>query len=367
MSNNLIPILKIGELEAKIPIVQGGMGVGISLSNLSSAVANAGGIGVISSAEIGMLEPDFNLHPKEANIRALRKEIRKARSMTSGIIGVNIMVAMSDFNEMAIVSLEEGVDILFIGAGLLTKNPLNLIKDKNKNLKTKIVPIVSSAKAFEVTFKYWARHYKRIPDAVVVEGPKAGGHLGFKEEQIDNPEYELEKIVPEVIAAVKVYEKKFNKSIPVIPAGGIYTGEDIYKFIKMGASGVQIATRFVATYECDASKKFKEAYVNCKKEDITIIKSPVGMPGRAIKNKFLEDVRSGITKPFKCVWQCLKGCSYRSAPYCITLALVNAQKGNLDEGFAFAGANAYRINKIVSVQELIDELIAEYKQAASKI
>ncbi len=364
MSNNLIPILKIGELEAKVPIVQGGMGVGISMSNLSSAVANAGGIGVISSAEIGMIEPDFNLHPKKASIKALRKEIRKARSMTNGIIGVNIMVAMSDFNEMAIVSLEEGVDILFIGAGLLLKNPLNLVKDKN--LKTKIVPIVSSARAFETIFKYWARHYNRIPDAVVVEGPKAGGHLGFKEEQIDNPDYKLEKIVPEVIASAKVYEKKFNKSIPVIPAGGIYTGEDIYKFIKMGASGVQMATRFVATYECDASEKFKEAYVNCKKEDITIIKSPVGMPGRAIKNRFLENVRNGITKPFKCTWQCLKGCNYRSAPYCITQALVNAQKGNLDDGFAFAGSNAYRINKIVSVQELIDELIDGYSQAASK-
>jgi len=365
MSNNLIPILKIGELEATVPIVQGGMGVGISMANLSSAVANAGGIGVISSAEIGMTEPDFNLHPKEASIRALRKEIRKAKNITNGIIGVNIMVAMSDFNEMAIVSLEEGVDILFIGAGLLLKNPLNLVKDKN--LKTKIVPIVSSAKAFNVIFKYWAMHYKRIPDAVVVEGPKAGGHLGFKKEQIDNPDYKLEKIVPEVIASAKVYEKKFNKSIPVIPAGGIYTGEDIYKFIKMGASGVQMATRFVATYECDASEKFKEAYVNCKKEDITIIKSPVGMPGRAIKNKFIEDARNGITKPFKCAWQCLKGCSYGSAPYCITQALVNAQKGNLDEGFAFAGSNAYRVNKIVSVQELIDELIDEYKQAASKI
>jgi NAD(P)H-dependent flavin oxidoreductase YrpB (nitropropane dioxygenase family) len=203
-----------------------------------------------------------------------------------------------------------------------------------------------------------------VPDAVVVEGPLAGGHLGFKKEQINNPDHSLEKILPEVISVIKPYEQNLNKSIPIIAAGGVYTGADIYKFIQLGAQGVQMATRFVATHECDVSIKFKEAYVNCKKEDLTIIDSPVGLPGRAIKNRFLEDVSSGIKRPFKCPWQCLKTCDFMSSPYCICAALTNAKKGQLEKGFAFAGANAYRIDTIISVKKLIETLLTEYENAA---
>ncbi len=364
MNLKKMPKLRISDLEVSIPIIQGGMGVGISLSGLASAVANEGGIGVIATAGIGMLEPDFATNFAETNKRALRKEIRKAKKMTKGIIGVNIMVALSDFYDMVKVAVEEDADLVLLGAGLPLRNLEILLPNKLKEIKTKIVPIVSSSRAAKIIFQYWQKNYNHVPDAVVVEGPLAGGHLGFKKEQINNPDFTLEKILPEVISVIKPFEQHFYKNIPVIAAGGIYTGADIYKYLQLGAQGVQMATRFVATHECDASKEFKEAYINCKKEDITIIDSPVGLPGRAIKNKFLEEVSSGIRKPFKCPWKCLKTCDFKESPYCIALALTNAQQGRLSDGFVFAGANAYRVEKITSVKELMAALSDEYKRAS---
>jgi len=365
MSSKGIPKLRIGDLEANIPIVQGGMGVGISLSGLASAAADEGGIGVIAAAGIGMLEPDFNRNFKEANKRALRREIKKAREMTTGIIGVNIMVALSDYYDLLQIALDEGADVVFLGAGLPLRIPKILLPEESRKVAVKVVPIVSSARAAKIIFQYWGKHYNHVPDAVVVEGPLAGGHLGFKKEYLSNPDYALEKILPEVISVIKPYEQDFNKNLPVIAAGGIYTGADIHKFIQLGAQGVQMSTRFVATHECDASIKFKEAYVRCKKEDLTIIDSPVGLPGRAIQNRFLKEVSSGIKRPFKCPWKCLKTCDVESAPYCICIALTNAKKGELEKGFAFAGANAYRIDKILSVKELIETLLMEYERAAA--
>jgi NAD(P)H-dependent flavin oxidoreductase YrpB (nitropropane dioxygenase family) len=366
MSFKKMPRLRIGNLEAGIPIVQGGMGVGISLSGLAAAVANEGGIGVIAAAGIGMLEPDFSTNFKGANKRALRKEIKKAREGTSGIIGVNIMVALSDFDELALVAVEEGADLVFLGAGLPLKTPRTLLPHGWKEVATKVVPIVSSARAAKIVFQYWANHYDHVPDAVVVEGPLAGGHLGFKKEQLSNPDYALEKLVLDVLSVIKPFEQQFDKSIPVIAAGGVFTGADIHKFIRLGAQGVQMATRFVATHECDASAKFKEAYIKCEHGDLAIIDSPVGLPGRAIRNKFLEDVSAGVKKPFRCPWKCLRTCDFKSSPYCIALALTNAKKGNLEEGFAFAGANAYRIDRIVSVKELVETLLEEYEREASR-
>lgn len=365
MNLNEIPKLRIGDLKASLPIIQGGMGVGISLSGLASAVANQGGIGVIATAGIGMLEPDFATNFSEANKRALRKEIRKAKKMTRGIIGVNVMVALSDFYDIIKVAIEEEADLVLLGAGLPLRNLKVLLPDKLKENKTKVIPIVSSARAAKVIFQYWQKNYQHIPDGVVVEGPLAGGHLGFKKEQINNSSFSLEKLLPEIISVIKTYEEYSNKNIPVIAAGGIYTGADIYKYIQLGAQGVQMATRFVATYECDASLKFKENYLKCKKEDLIIIDSPVGLPGRAINNKFLEEVSAGIRKPFKCPWRCLKTCNFENSPYCIALALTNAQQGKLEDGFSFAGANAYRVNKIISVKELINTLVEEYKTASS--
>ncbi|MBW8042598.1 MAG: nitronate monooxygenase [Planctomycetes bacterium] len=360
MSSKKIPTLRIGDLEAEIPIIQGGMGVGVSLSNLSSAVANAGGIGVIATPGIGQFEADWHENPWEANERALRKEIRKTKAKTSGIIGVNLMLALSDIDDLLQCCVDEGVNVLFLGAGLPVRLPETLPLDRLGELATKFVPIVSSARATKIIFKSWAKRYSHVPDAVVVEGPLAGGHLGFKREHIDNPDYALEKILPDVITVVKPYEEQFNKNIPVIAAGGIYTGADIHKIMQLGAQGVQMGTRFVATYECDASDEFKESYINCKKEDIVIIDSPVGLPGRAIRDKFLERISSGVKETFKCSWKCLKSCDFKNVPYCIGLALTNAKKGDLENGFAFAGANAYRVDKIVSVKELIETLVEEY-------
>ena len=363
MNSMKMPKLKIGELEAKIPIIQGGMSVGISLAGLASAVAKLGAIGVIGAAGIGMLKPDEAGNYKEMEKKALTREIRKAKKMTDGIIGVNIMVALTDCEDLIMISVDEGVDLIFIGAGLLLRMPKALPPDRLGEIATKFVPIVSSARAMKIIFKYWAKNFNHIPDAVVVEGPLAGGHLGFKKEQINNPDYTLEKILSDVVNEIKPFEQQFSKNIPIIAAGGIYTGEDIYKVMQLGAQGVQMATRFVATSECDASIEFKEAYIKCKKEDIITINSPVGMPGRAIRNQYLKDVSMGIRKPFKCPWKCLKTCEFRKAPYCIALALTNAQKGNLEEGFAFAGADAYRVDKIISVKELIDTLLEEYNEA----
>jgi len=353
-----LPSLRIGDLVAKIPIIQGGMAVGISLSGLASAVAEIGGIGVIGTAGIGMEEPDFFENFIEANIKALRKEIKKAREKTKGIIGVNILVALSNFADMVKTAIEEKIDIIFSGAGL----PLDLPKYLNKGSKTKLVPIVSSGRAAKLIAKNWIDKYNYIPDAFVVEGPLAGGHLGFKKEELEDPNVTLEGRLEEVLNEVKILEEKYDKEIPVIAAGGIYDGKDIAKFLKLGAKGVQMATRFVATHECDADYKFKEEYLKCKKEDIIIIQSPVGLPGRAIKNDFLEAVEKGEKKPYKCPFHCIRTCDYKNSPYCIAVALLNAKKGNFKYGFAFAGANAYRVNKIVSVKELIDELVKETEE-----
>lgn len=364
------PTLTIGDLESPVPIVQGGMGVGISLSGLASAVANSGGIGVIAGAMIGMREPDIAVNPLEANLRALRAEIARARTMTQGIIGVNIMVALTTFAEMVRTSIEQRVDIIFSGAGLPLDMPRHLLEtceQKKENFKTKLVPIVSSARATAIISKKWLSRFDYLPDAVVVEGPKAGGHLGFKAEDLDNPQHSLEQLVPAVVETVKFFEDKKGRAIPVIAAGGIYSGADIKRFLDLGASGVQMGTRFVATHECDADERFKQSYIRAAEGDVTIIKSPVGMPGRAILNKFIEDMREGAKKPFKCVFKCVSTCEQEKTPYCIAAALLNAMRGNLEKGFAFCGANVARINGILSVRELMDSLQKEFDEAVLSI
>ncbi len=351
--------LKIGNLIAKTPVVQGGMGVGISLSGLASAVANEGGIGVISAALIGMLKPGFAKNCQENNVKALREEIRKARQRTKGILGVNIMVALSDFAEMVKTAVEEKIDVIFAGAGL----PLNLPEFLTESSKTKLVPIVSSSRAAGIICKRWLKAYNYLPDAVVVEGPMAGGHLGFSSEQLDDPHCRLEELIPQVVEELRPWREVSGRQIPVIAAGGIYTGRDIHGIMKLGADGVQMGTRFVTTKECEASLEFKQSYIDSGENDTMIIKSPVGMPGRAIRNQFLEEAAQGQRHPFKCVYHCIKTCTLEKAPYCIAMALINAQKGNLKHGFAFAGSNAYRTQGLTSVRELIDNLGREYDEA----
>ena len=351
--------LRIGDLAIAVPVIQGGMGVGISLSGLAAAVANEGGVGVISSAGLGLLYKDFSENFLEASIHGLKEEIRKAREKTKGVIGVNVMVAMTNFVDMIKTSISEKVDIIIAGAGL----PLDLPSFLKKDSITKLVPIVSSARAARIICEKWKANYDYLPDAVIVEGPKAGGHLGFKEEQIGDENYALEKLVPEIVVELKSFEEKYNKPIPLIAAGGIYTGEDINNIIKLGASGVQMGTRFVTTHECDASPGFKQAYINADEKDIEIIKSPVGMPGRAIFSDFIRKVKEGKKQPLKCPFKCIRTCDISKSPYCIIIALINALKGNFEHGFAFAGSNAFRATKISSVKEIFQSLLEEYRKS----
>ena len=351
--------LKIGNLTARLPIIQGGMGVGISLSGLASAVANEGGVGVISCAGIGLIYRNTAKDYMEACICGLREEIRKAKEKSSGIIGVNIMMAITNFSDMVKTAISEKADIIFAGAGL----PMDLPKYRTPDCVTKLVPIVSSARAARIICEKWKTLYDYLPDLVVVEGPRAGGHLGFKPNQIDDPDFAIEKLIPEVVKEVSLFEEKYNQEIPVIAAGGIYTGEDMYNIMQLGAKGVQISSRFVTTNECDANINFKKSYIKAVENDVEIIKSPVGMPGRALKGEFLERVKLGLTRPKSCPYNCLHTCDYKVVPYCIILTLYNAYKGNMNKGYAFAGSNAYLATKITSVKEIIDDLILHFKKA----
>jgi len=357
------PKLIIGDLVAKVPIIQGGMGIGVSLSSLAAAVANQGGVGVIAAAGIGVCGPNDDLGYLESSINTLRDEIRKAKEASKGVLGVNIMVALTNFADMVRTSISEGIDIILSGAGL----PLDLPKYLKEGVNTKLVPIISSAKAARIICKRWLTRYNMLPDAFVVEGPLAGGHLGFSAEQLDDPRYSLEKIIPEVVEAVSLFERENGIKIPVIAAGGIYTGADILEFLKLGAAGVQMGTRFVATHECDANIEFKKAYVNAKEEDLIIINSPIGLPGRAIRNDFIESIQKGLKKPFKCPYHCISSCNCTDSPYCIAMALSNARKGKLKGGFAFAGQNAYRVDQIISVRELIESLEEEFDRATGQL
>ena len=352
--------LKIGPYTASLPVVQGGMGVGISLSGLASAVANEGGIGVIATAGIGMAEPDIYSNFLEANKRALRQEIQKAREKTKGLIGVNILVPLSNYADMVKIAIEEKVQFIFSGAAL----PLNLPSFLDGSTHTKLVPIVSSARAARIIIRKWMDKYGYRPDAIVVEGPKAGGHLGFKEAEIGDPAFALEQLLHPVLEEAE--RASPGDSIPVVAAGGIYTGEDMFHVMAEGASGVQMATRFVTTHECDAAQGFKQAYIDATPEDMVIIKSPIGLPGRAIRNRFTEGVEAGEKTPIKCPYHCIVSCDMEHSPYCIALALMNAAKARLNLGFAFAGANAYMAEKLESVKEVMRSLREGYAKAAAE-
>ena len=370
--------LKIGNLVAKRPVIPGGMGVGVSLSSLAGAVAKAGGIGIISTAQIGFKDQDFGKNPMAANLRAIHSELKKAREKApQGILGFNIMVATKEYASYVKEAVKAGADVIISGAGLPIDMPKFVAEAENENggsekkeRRTMIAPIVSSVKSALVICRMWDRKYHTTPDFVVVEGPCAGGHLGFSREQLtelgadtdhvaetfDEPAYDKE--VRGIIEVVKGFAEKYKKHIPVITAGGIFDHKDVLHQFALGAEGVQAATRFVTTEECDADIAYKEAYINAKEEDIVIVKSPVGMPGRAIKNKFLERVSQGPLKVERC-FQCLEHCNPATTPYCITKALINAAEGRIDEALLFCGSNAYRCEKIETVPEVMAALCGE--------
>ena len=334
------------------------MGVKVSLASLASAVANEGGIGTISS--IGLGDPKASETQYEKTSRdALVEEIRKAKSMTDGHIAINFMGVLSNVNDLIQASVREGIKMIVFGAGLPSKLPA-LVPDPGVNL----VPIISSARVATIILRTWDKRFERIADGFILEGPLAGGHLGFSPEQLEHPEdHSLEKLLPEVLEVIKPYEDKYGKKIPVITAGGIYTGKDIARMLSLGASGVQMGTRFVCTEECDVSQEFKQAYLDAKEEDIVIIKSPVGLPGRAINNKFLQALEIKGKLKISCPYRCLTACQIKTARYCIANSLLNAYLGDLDHGLIFCGQNAHRVDKVTTVKELIQELLYELKDS----
>ena len=341
--------LKIGDLTIKIPIIQGGMGIGVSKSRLAAAVANAGGIGVISGAQIGWQEVDFPTNPIEANKRALRQEIKKAKANApKGIIGLNLMVAMQNYADFVQVAVEEKIDLIISGAGIPLDLP-GLVKGSN----VKIVPIVSSLRGAKLILKRWKKKFDRLPDAIVVEGARAGGHLGFKADELRDASYQK---LTDIVAELCNHLKEVQLNIPVIAAGGLSTVDDIKEVLAAGAKGVQLATRFVVTEECDASDAFKNAYIEAQEDDIKIMMSPVGMPGRALNNKFLSYVEEvAKVKVDKC-YRCVHKCNPADTPFCITQALINAVEGRTEEGLMFVGAKAYQLKEITTVQKIMDEL-----------
>lgn len=346
--------LKIGSLTARLPIVQGGMGVGISLSGLAGAVAREGGIGIISSAQIGYREPDFDKDPVSANLRAIKSEYAKARKTApQGVIGFNIMVAMQHYDEYVKAVVDTGADLIISGAGLPTDLPSHV-----EGSDTKIAPIVSTDKSAKVILKYWDRKFQRTADMVVIEGPKAGGHLGFHKDQLEefsDSVYDQEILA--IMDTVKAYGEKYGVTIPVVIAGGIENADQARHAFDLGADGIQVASRFVTTKECDADEKFKQCYLDAKEEDIVIVQSPVGMPGRAIMNPFMERVIKEGKIPHSPCHRCLHKCNPTEIPYCITDALIHSAKGEVDEGLLFCGANAYKAEKMETVKSVIDSLL----------
>ena len=347
--------LVIGKLKAVRPVIQGGMGVGISLSSLAGAAAKAGGIGIISTAQIGFSRPDFKKNPMEANLKAIHTELEKARKIApEGILGFNIMVATKEYAKYVKEAVKAGADIVISGAGLPTELPA-----LTEGSSTKIAPIVSTDKSANVILKYWDRKYKRTADLVVIEGPEAGGHLGFKKEELGaytKESYDDE--IRKIIATVKRYGEKYGMDIPVVVAGGIYDSSDVKHVMELGADGVQVATRFVTTEECDADIRYKQAYIDASENDIRIVKSPVGMPGRAIMNTFMERVMGGEKIPHSPCHRCLAKCSPADIPYCITDGLIEAVKGNIEKGLLFCGAKAWKADRIEKVSDVIQALFA---------
>ena len=346
--------LQIGEKKLQVPIIQGGMGVGISLGRLAGSVAKEGAAGIISAAQIGYREPDFDTDARKANLRAIGKEMEKARAISpDGIIGFNIMVAMRHYEDYVREAVRAGADLIISGAGLPTDLPKYVAGSK-----VQIAPIVSTEKSAKVILKYWDKKYQRTADLLVIEGPSAGGHLGFTKEQIEF--YDAKTYAGEIRKIKKVvreYEVRYCKKIPLFLAGGIDNYSDVKRALELGVDGVQVATRFVTTKECDADLRYKEAYVNAREEDIAIVKSPVGMPGRAILNPFMKKVMAGEQIPHSPCHGCIKNCRPKEIPYCITDALIAAARGDIEHALLFCGKYAYRARKIETVKEVIASLM----------
>ncbi|MBN2165902.1 MAG: nitronate monooxygenase [Marinilabiliaceae bacterium] len=348
---------QIGDITIPVPIVQGGMGIGISLSGLASAVATAGGIGTIATVGVGLIHGTPDKSFRQNNIDGVIREIRKARQLTNGVLAVNIMSVLTNFDDLVRTSIDEKIDVIFSGAGL----PLDLPKYKTEGCNTKLVPIVSSGRAAQVIAQKWLHNFNYLPDAFVVEGPEAGGHLGFSYNDLNAGKHNLDSLVKDVLKITGELAVTHNRNIPVIAGGGIINGKRIHEILSLGASAVQLGSSFIATKECDASDEFKEVIINASEKDIRLIQSPVGLPGRAVENEFLLAAERGEKRPKSCKFNCIKSCNPKTTSYCIADALYSAYYGRFDSGFAFSGAKAYQIKAITTVDEVFQRMIREYE------
>ena len=360
-----LPSLQIGQHLARYPIIQGGMGIRISGAQLAAAVANAGGIGVISAVALGLSSTYFDINQANARKRreqffaanrlALIDEIRKARTLSpTGILGINAMVVAQDYETLVRTAAEEGVNLIISGAGL----PLQLPEYTAHYPEVALVPIVSSTRAARILCRKWERQYGRLPDAFVVENPNsAGGHLGAKLEELGDRALEADQVIPELITYL---QQEVGQAIPVIAAGGVWDRKDIDRMLALGASGVQIGTRFITTDECDADIRYKEFHLHAKPDDVVLVSSPVGLPGRALRNAFAEKVIADSPDLEKrCLFNCLHACKCRDEQqhYCIVQALDKAARGDIENGLIFSGSNAGRAQHMMTVAALMAELV----------
>lgn len=350
-----------------LPILQGGMGVGVSLEGLAGAVAAHGGMGTISAALSGLHAPDFEKDPKGVTLRELQDQVRRAKEKAKGVglVAVNVMVATTQYAECVAAALKAGVDAVVCGAGL--PKDLPGIAEKAGNTEAALAPIVSSGRAAGLICKLWDRHYHRVPDFVVLEGPLAGGHLGFTPEearaaQAGSPK-PLGDLLGEVLSALKPFKEKYGRDIPVFVGGGVKNGGEMAEYMRQGAAGAQFATRFITTAECDAAPGFKQALLEAKSEDITIVQSPVGMPGRALRSPLIQRVENGTQpKITRCI-NCLTPCDPAKSPYCISRALIDAVRGDWENGLFFCGANAGEKTALTTVGEEMDTIMKEWSNA----
>ena len=354
--------MKLGNRELALPLIQGGMGVGVSMGGLAGAVAAEGAMGTLSTADAGWNEPDFAAHPQQANLRALRREVQRAKRLAAGagLVAVNAMVATRQYADSVRTALEAGADAIVSGAGL----PLEL-PALAEGFEALLAPIVSSPRAAQLICRTWAKRYGRVPDFVVLEGCQAGGHLGFDEaDLLAGRCTPLSRLIPEVLAALRPFEEKFGRAIPLFCAGGVATGAEMARCTRLGAAGAQLATRFIATEECDASQGYKDVLIAARPEDLRIIHSPVGMPGRAVNSPLVQRLAAGLRQPPAHCSGCIKSCRPAETPFCITHALIEAVKGNWEEGLFFSGSRVDLADRMRTVPDLIDELMKDWRALA---
>lgn len=345
----------IGNLVLKKAVIQGGMGVGISCSGLAGAVACEGGMGVVSSAQIGYGDPGFKAQPEETNLKALPVEIKRAKELAqgNGVVAVNIMSVTQLYEDYVKTAISAGVDAIISGAGLPVELPAFA-----KGTGVKIAPVLSSFKAAKVLLNLWHKKHGATADFLIMESPYSGGHQGYAHHSLDNLDESIkifEDDVKKVIELKKNYEDMYQKRIPVFVAGGIFDSADVRHALSLGADGVQVGTRFIATDECDASQDYKDAYINATKADLIIIDSPVGMPARVLRNSFVDRMMNGSEKIENC-YNCLKACDPATAKYCISEVLIKSANGDTENGLFFCSTNPDKINKIQSVKEVMADL-----------